>query len=158
MTDARTRRIELWMRSSVPVDIRRAQLDVDDRLRQCRATGSIDEVSVHTWERDVYVPVNDREPTGVWEKIDEFRRWAGEHGRELRPGFVRRHLPSVDADDPVEAIRLPIMCLAIYDDRSLQTVAPCSDGARVFTVYDCLRALETGSDPAVGPSPGLSIE
>jgi hypothetical protein len=45
MTD---RRVDLWLRGSVPIEISRAQLRIDDRLRRCCAAGTIDELSVRT--------------------------------------------------------------------------------------------------------------
>lgn len=150
MTDARPPRIELWLRGSVPVDIRRTQMAVHDRLQQRCADGTIDDVAVHTWEREAYVPTDDRAKTEACEKFDEFERWATEHDWELEPGFDRHRRSSIHTDEPVEAVTLPIMCLAVYDDRSLRAVAPCSDGDRVFTVHDCLAALDVEAGPSVG--------
>ncbi|MCH7659650.1 MAG: hypothetical protein IH933_03405, partial [Euryarchaeota archaeon] len=142
MSDESTRRVDLWLRSSVPPEIRRAQLQLADRLHQCRAAGTIDDLAIQTWEQRVSVPATDREATDTWEAFDAFRTWASDNERELRPGFARHQRSSMTDADPVETITLPIMCLAVYDDQSLRTVAPCSDGTRVVTVQDCLGTLE----------------
>lgn len=152
------RRIDLWLRGSVPPEIRRAQLQLADRLRQCRTAGTINDFSVRTWEQTVSVPANDREVTDTWEAFDEFRTWASDNERELRPGFARRQQSSMTDADPVETITLPIMCLAVYDDQSLRTVTPYSDGARVVTVQDCLGTLETGGSLPLATATGVLVD
>lgn len=141
------------MRGAVPVPVRRTQTAVRDRLQQQHANGTIADVSVHTWERATYVPTTDRTKTEAWEKFDAFDRWASNHGCELGPGFGHRR-SSTNTGDPVERITLPIVCLAVYDDRSLSVVAPYSDGDRVSTVRDCLDALADEA-PITDELPGI---
>lgn len=148
-------RVDVWTRDPSPPsgDPRRA---VRSRLRELEATGRLADVSVRVWSARVAVPED--APAGnthpVQERLAEFRRWAVRTGRSLEPAFHRYERPAPVADDTVETVRLPLQCLAVYDDEDrLLGVFPCSTDDGTVTVADCLRRLEASAVDA-GPADG----
>ncbi len=116
----------------------------------------IDEVSVNRWGNYHYLredsPLSDSGPAR--DAVRAFERWASEYGFEFEPAFERYDDTRIDRDDPetprdgpdlpttTQVIRLPIMCLAVYEGERLVGVTPSLDGRRVYTVTEGLEVLE----------------
>lgn len=147
-------RVEVWMRDLTPPpeDPRRSILA---RLRDLEAAGRVDAVSVNVWGRSVLAPENGH-PEGdgpVRKRIAEFRRWADRNDHSLEPAFRRGERSTMLSADRDAVIRLPLQCLAVYEDDRLVGVFPCSSDGGTRTVADCVARLETGElldDPAPG--------
>lgn len=143
--DAEHVRVVVWTRDrSQPADDPRRSILA--RLRELDAAGLVDEVSVRVWGKQVDASDGWPEETSppVRDRVAEFRTWAERNGHSLEPAFHRCDGSTMVSDERTEVIRLPLVCLAIYDDDRLVGVFPCSTGEGTETVGDCLRRLETG--------------
>lgn len=56
------------------------------------------------------------------------------------------------SEERSELIRLPLQCLAVYEDDQLVGVFPCTGDQGTNTVADCLHRLEPGDDSDETPS------
>lgn len=154
--DGRELTVDFWIRDCVPTPIRETQQRAYNRLRELRVEGSIADVQVCRWS--AYHRLDDtRSLPGsdpVTTAVKAFERWARREGYDLEPAF-RPYAPSGDTDPEYDVlgeidesermITLPIMAMAVYEQETLQEVAPRSDGGRVYTVPDAIAALETES-------------
>nr|WP_254523880.1 HTH domain-containing protein [Natrinema caseinilyticum] len=106
--------------------------------------GGID-VCVKTWSsvRPAIERLADTGPS-VSEIFETFQSWADRAGYTLRPAFKEHQTPSRLGHDAMSEIRVPVVCVAVYENGDLRYVAPCSDGERIHTVDECLSALEDG--------------
>lgn len=139
VTDATTRRAELFVRSLAPDTARAQQERIIARLRALDADGTLDDVTVHL-AGDCVCPDSaaaDTE-TGAFllERVDQFERWAADHGVALE-GFDRRCVDSSLSGETVTGIRFPRLCLAVFDADSLALVAPAAS----TTIDDALELL-----------------
>ena len=138
-------RVEVWMRDAAPPpDDPRAT--VLNRLREFRTEGIIDEVSVRTW--GTFVAALDGEADDpeslAGERVAAFQRWAERNGHSLEPAFEQCERSSLVSEAGNDVIRLPLQCLAVYEDDRLAGVFPCSTPDGTNTVGDCLERLKTG--------------
>jgi hypothetical protein len=103
------------------------------------------DVEVKTWAavNPALEELSDSGPS-VSLTVKSFQAWADREGYTLRPAFARRETTSMLGSRPTAEIRVPIACLAVYEDSDLRCVAPCSDGDRTYSVEQCLAALEAG--------------
>jgi hypothetical protein len=137
--------VEVWMRelSPPPDDPRTAVLS---RLREFESDGLVDDVSVRVWGK--HVPARDGAAdeggSSVRRRVADFRAWAERNGHSLGPAFYRHERSSMVSAERDEVIRLPLQCLAVYEEGRLVGVFPCSADGETNTVDDCLRRLETG--------------
>ncbi|MHB9288494.1 HTH domain-containing protein [Halobacteriales archaeon Cl-PHB] len=113
---------------------------VIDRLGALRSAGSIADFAVETWPAEVRV--EGETPSG--QAIDAFERfeaWADANGLSIRPPFeVKTVSPMVAPDRTV--LRLPMLCLAVYEGSDLYGVYPCSDASTTYRITDCLEAYD----------------
>lgn len=136
-------RIELFIQAHAAAATVKPLRDLVARAR--RLEDAIDAaVHVETWTtvRPALEEVSDS-GVSISETVETFRSWAGRHGYDLEPGFGWRETTSIVGQQAAE-VRVPTACVAVYADGSLQCVAPCADGDRVYTVSDCLAKLEDG--------------
>lgn len=117
-------------------------------------------VEVETWS-SVRPAIEELSDSGasISLTVDAFRSWADREGYTLRPGFDRRETPSMLGRRASE-IRVPNVCVAVYEDDELRCVAPCTDEVdetgeadedRTYTVERCLAALKAGvTEPFAG--------
>lgn len=143
-------RAVLRLRSLAPHGINGVQVDVIDRLRRLESDGRIADLDVDVWGASMAEdrPV-DRTPSEPYETVSEFERWGDEHGCTLRPALRRRYSGS-DSDRPI--IRLPLLCLGVYEGEAISAVYPHVDDGDVRTVHDGIEALESPSRSERGGS------
>lgn len=142
-------RVEVFLRTRTPPDVVERLRTLVERARQLEATDAVTDVHVRTWApvRPALEELSDSGPS-VALTVNAFRSWADREGYSLRPGFARRETSSLIEDRPAAEIQVPIVSVAVYEDDTLQCVAPCADGERTYTVAECLEALEGGAvDP-----------
>ncbi|MFC6942738.1 HTH domain-containing protein [Salinirubellus sp. GCM10025818] len=138
-------RVEVWMRDASPLpDDPRAT--VLARLREFEAEGIVDDVSVRIWGTFLAVPEDgtDELDPPIRGRVGKFQRWAERNGHSLEPAFDRFERSSIVSEGETDVIRLPMQCLAVYEDDRLVGVFPCSTGDGTNTVADCVDRLETG--------------
>lgn len=138
-------RLELFVRSSVPMAARERQTATIERLRALDATDEIEAVAVRTWEKRI--PVSEERGTGeTHHAYAAFTDWARTHGVELRPFFDTRECYSAITGESHTALVLPVMCLAVHEGDRLRAVFPHASEEGTYTVGDALDALETVED------------
>ncbi|MDS0474714.1 HTH domain-containing protein [Natrinema sp. 1APR25-10V2] len=144
---SQTIRVEVFLRKCASPDVIDTLGETVARSRRLEnRDGGID-VHVKTWTSSVRPAIEALSDSGpsVSLTVDAFQSWADREGYSLRPAFERHETPTRDGrDETVEVIRVPIVCVAVYENGDLECVAPCSDGDRTFTVQQCLSALEDG--------------
>lgn len=147
-----TRRVEVFLRASVPFDARARQLVVLGRVEALQARGLVDEIRVDTWAHRI----TDAPPeaTLALSALDRFEHWALAHQATLSPGFDTHECHSGFTGQRFDTTVLPVVCLAVYDDDELVAVYPHSTGAGCVSVADGLAMLEAdaGEVPDVRPS------
>jgi hypothetical protein len=135
-------RVEVWMRDHAPPvgDPRRTVLS---RLRELEAAGVVNDIAVRIWGKSVPVSPDDTAAAAspVHDRITEFQRWAERNGHSLEPGFSRHEQSTLVSGESSEILRLPIRCLAVYEDDHLVGVFPCTVDRGTTTVADCLSRL-----------------
>lgn len=142
-------RVELRVRDLSPAGVPDRQKAVYEQLLRLREDGHVADVSVEVWGKQVRVADANREATdantrAVRSTYEEFEAWAERTGNDLEPAFSVHTLGSMVTDERAQAIRFPVMCLAVYDADDLVAVAPRSTDEGVHTVDDCLDALRSG--------------
>lgn len=156
--DANHIRVELYIRAPT-IETGNRQQDVYDRLRSLNEAGDIAELSVEVWgmqvriEDDANPAMDDTHTRRVRDQYETFREWARGHGCELEPAFSICTTGSLITDHREQVVRLPMICLAVYDDTELIAVAPCSTDDGSYTVEDCLTRLEAADGvPRLSPA------
>jgi len=138
------RRVDVFLRVSVPFDARARQLVTLARLQALRARGLIDEVTVDTWANRV----TDSQPetTLALAALDGFERWANAHRATLTPGFESHESHSGFTGQRFRTTVFPVVCLAVYDGDHLCAVYPHSTEHGCVTVADGLALIEADVD------------
>lgn len=149
-------RVELFLRMHAPGEVVEQLREFATRARRLERAGAVDDVEIGTWAtvRPAVEELSDSGPS-VALTVRTFQAWADREGYTLRPGFERRETESM-IGRPASEIRVPVACVAVYQDDVLRFVAPCGDGERTYTVEECLDTLETAADSSRepgGPSP-----
>lgn len=139
--------IELFVRCAAPDGAEAQQNAVLDRLAELERRGTIDGYDVRIWGKQVNAAAASAGDCGRFaaQRTAEFREWAARNGVSIDSFFQRRHLSSLITDEETEVIVFPLICLAIYEDGDLRSVAPCVDDGRPFSVNDHLDVLEAGN-------------
>jgi hypothetical protein len=143
-SESPTRRVELYLRGDT-YGTYDAQQAVLASVRDLEAAGTVAEASVEAdWQR-VRTPEQDSRD-GALSTYEEFRDWARRNGYSLEPAFQRRTRAYIGTDVVQDVVVFPVVSLAVYDDRDLAAVFPCSDGDEDvnYTVHDALNAFEAG--------------
>ena len=146
-----TRRVELRVRDDTPTSVLETADRIASRLRRLEDDGQIDEYALESWGCRQLRPAEAVEaPTAA--VVEAYRSWADDAGHTLEPAFCRREVSSMVSETSYTKLVVPFLTIAVYDGEELECVAPCSNGAAVFTVDDCLAALEVGASDLVAES------
>lgn len=108
-----------------PDDPRRTVLS---RLRELEAAEVVDDVSVRIWEKSIPASPDELDVSAslVHDRIAEFQQWADRNGHSLEPAFRWCEQSTMVSEEQSEVIRLPLQCLAVYEDDQLVGVFPCT--------------------------------
>ena len=141
MTDDTDRpELTVYLRASAPSVARDRQREVIERAERLVETDRIEDVTVRRWDDRVFVseghPVTEHHAV---EAFETFKEHAEEFDRSVKP-FFQEH----ERDDG-RLIVFPVICVAVHVDDELRGVFPSADEDRsnVYSVWDCLTALET---------------
>ncbi|WP_435197389.1 HTH domain-containing protein [Natronomonas sp. EA1] len=149
-TTSRTVRVKVWLRGYVlPDGPRRTVLS---RLLELEAAEVVEDVSVRRWGKFIPASPDELEASQVHDRIAEFQQWADRNGHSLEPAFHRCEQSTMVSEERCEVIRLPLQCLAVYEDDQLTGVFPYTDDEGTNTVADGLRRLEQGDDSDEAPT------
>lgn len=118
-----------------------------ETLRECDATGRIDELLLRSWPAEVTLDT-DSPYHEVIDRHREFEVWAENHDVSLEPAFRVSTSSSLASDETVQTLVTPGICLALYHSGQLLGVTPFTDGETTCTVPDTIAALRTGTLPA----------
>lgn len=138
-------RIELYVRSLAPADIRETQEEVLERLQALEADGQIAEFEVVVCGEAV-CPSSVTAETAIGRRLlDRYRsatEWANEHGRELI-GFESRETESEIAGTAVTGVSFPRLLLVELDGGDVEYVAPSRDDSETTSVQDRIERYVT---------------
>jgi hypothetical protein len=148
-----SRRVEVFLRGTVPFDARTRQLVVLGRVRALHERGLIDDVRVDTWANRVTDGPADA--VLALTALEGFEHWATAHHASLAPGFETHEGHCGFTDQHYHTTTFPVVCLAIYEDDRLVSVFPHSTASGCQSVADGLAMLEIEGDtepPTADPS------
>lgn len=140
----RTPRVVVWTRarSPPPGDARRETIAT---LRELDAADVLADVTVHTWGRSVPASPPETDESPVRDRVERFQAWAARTDHSLEPAFRYRERTTLVSAHAEAVIRLPMLCLAVYDRDDLVAVFPCATEDGPKRVDECVARL----DPAV---------
>lgn len=132
-------RAELFVRESLPAPATRSSQTIIARLERLAADGVLEQYGVTSWAKRL--SLTGSEASSQRDRYSEFSDWAREHGLRLTPFFDTRECYSMKTGKKQTELVFPAICLAVYEDDELVTVAPHADGATTESVTDSLDRL-----------------
>ena len=133
-------RVEVYLRSLAPTDIRDTQEQIVDRLRTLDDERRIKGVN-YTLCGECVCPSLKTAETDIAKlllrRYESFEEWADENDREL-VGFEQRDTESLLTGTSVTGIVFPRLTLAEYRNGELTFVAPSTNGTEQTSVGDRL--------------------
>ncbi len=167
----KARRIDCYVRSTVPSPLAETVDDIIERLHRLCDRGRFADVRVCVWPPEGHAasePDDERERTRH-DLVAEFERWAAEHDATLEPAFRREESPpfshGLGPEEPRERLRVPVVALALRADSAESdaepdplrgvvphTTAPGTDDERTHTVNEWLTSVERSERKPVAGS------
>ncbi|PSP30875.1 hypothetical protein BRC64_11395 [Halobacteriales archaeon QH_10_67_22] len=160
MTGTEKPRIELYVRSLLPDGAHGRQEAVIERLKRLDAEDKTESFSVIVWGKQIAresAGARTEEGEYILNRVAEFKQWALSNNVSLESFYQKQSVGNETTDESYDAIVLPVMGLAEYQDGELRHVAPCSSGDTVFTIPDRLDRFERGEPAAVEADSNVSI-
>ncbi|NLV11973.1 HTH domain-containing protein [Haloarcula argentinensis] len=152
-----TPHIELYVRSMLPDGAHDRQEAVIDRLQTLDENDHIDGFNVIVWGKRIApqsAAARTEEGKYILNRVAEFKQWALSNNVSLESFYQDTTVDSEVAASAYDAMALPVMGLAEYDDSELVHVAPCTKDDVVHTIMDRLDRLEAGQPPALDQKRG----
>lgn len=147
-------RVECWVRDTAPPGLKTVLDGIISRLHDEVERGTIAAVDINVWGHRIRCPPegetaeSDWTANDIWATYRAFETWAASNGYSLSPAFRRHQQQTLVSTESCEVIELPLVCLAVYDERELAAVFPCSTDQRTWSVGEGLDWLEqAASDP-----------
>ncbi len=130
----------VYLRSLAPsvVDETREHLSRLDRLVEA---GTLDAYEVELWGDAISCDPTYPAGRRLCETVERFERWADRQDRSLEPAFSRGQVCSLVSEETHDVIRLPMVCLAVYEGERLAAVYPHRDRS-TRTVADGLDEID----------------
>lgn len=144
-------RTVLFTRRDLPTPARKRRDAVVQELRCLADRGGLDSFEVVDWDKRVPVA----SPSAERDRHEEFAAWAAAAGLVLSPFFDTRLCYCTETGEKREELVLPALCLAVYEDGDLSTVAPHTDGPHTVSVEDAMDQL--GNDGTSDDSPVATV-
>lgn len=116
-----------------------------ETLRSHDRAGRLNSLRVELWPATI--SLGSTVTTDITETVTQFREWADTRDATLAPAFsVDEHVSQITGEREMR-LRLPVVCLAVYQDDSLYCVIPHQTDERTCTVQKALGVLES-EEPA----------
>ncbi|WP_372478990.1 HTH domain-containing protein [Halomicrobium sp. HM KBTZ05] len=141
-------RARLFVREALPTPATQSSQRTIARLERLTSEGLLDGYSVTSWDKRL--PVDGADAPEQRRRYNEFSDWARSNGARLTPFFDTRECYSMETGEKRTELVFPAICLALYEDGDLRTVAPHAAGSETESVADCLdRLVEQSTDEPV---------
>jgi DNA-binding Lrp family transcriptional regulator len=160
MTGTDGPRIELYVRSLLPDGAHGRQEAVIERLERLESNGDIEGFSVIVWGKQIApesAGAHTEEGEYILNRVAEFKQWALSNNVSLESFYQRQNVENETSERTYDAMVLPVMGLAEYQDGELCHVAPCTKGDDVNTITDRLDRIERGEPATVDQTADVSI-
>ncbi|WP_331235429.1 HTH domain-containing protein [Natronorarus salvus] len=133
----------VYLRSLAPsvIDETREHLSRLDRFVE---EGTLDAYEVELWGDAIACDPTYPAGKHLCETVERFERWAERRDCSLEPAFSRGQVCSLVSEETHDVIRLPMVCLAVYEGERLTAVYPHRDGS-TRTVADGLDEVDRHS-------------
>lgn len=142
-------RATLFVRENLPTPATRSSQTIIARLERLEADGLLEAYGVTSWAKRL--PLDTDEADGQRDRYNEFCDWARDQDVRLTPFFDTRECYSMETGEKRTELVFPAICLVVYEDGGLETVAPHADGPETVSVNDCLdRLAEQSTDEETG--------
>jgi len=154
------KQIELYVRSLLPDGAHGRQEAVIERLERLERDDEIEGFSVIVWGKQIAresAGAHTEEGRYILNRVAEFKQWALSNNVSLESFYQKQTVENETSDRSFEAITLPVMGLAEYEDGELVHVAPCTKGETVHTITDRLDRIERGEPAGVQADADVSI-
>lgn len=123
--------------------------DIVEALRTHSREGRLNSLSVHAWPTSVTLDGSIHRD--VLETVREFREWAADHDASLEPTFSVEERVSEITGERERRLRLPVVCLAVYEEGDLYCVVPNRTADRTCTVPKALEIVEANEAAEMAP-------
>lgn len=140
--NAQTRTLTVVCHVRAPLLLEPVDSQVES-LRACEEEGTIDELLVRSWPKEVRLSENSPYQE-VLETYDRFEQWADQRNVSIRPPFRTRATTSQVTDERREVLVTPLLCLECYADDELVAVYPHSTGEETITAEDVIARIRCG--------------
>jgi len=141
---ARSRRVELFVRSLASRTGDGPQERAIERLRRLEEAGDVATFRVRVWGRQVGLSTTAVETDrgrDILGRVGAFRDWARRHDVSLAPFFDSNVTASTITGEEYATLRLPVVAMAEFDGDRLVYVTPHEADGTVHTVADRLEGL-----------------
>lgn len=139
-------RVRLFTQGFAPNGAERVPASIYDQLKRLETEGAIDDCEVEVWGRKLCRRIDGDRPAiadAALDTIGEFREWADRTGASLDRCFDEAKVHSELTGENRTEVRLPTVCMAVYDDDELVAVFPHATTDGEYTVDDGLETLES---------------
>lgn len=131
-----------------------------ETLRGHERAGRLGSLTVRSWPSSV--ALEGTRNRDVVETVEAFREWAAERAASLEPAFSVTERVSEFTGARETRLRLPVVCLAVYEDGELYSVVPNRTPERACTVPKALDVVEANEEGeldtlAGAPANGSSV-
>ncbi|WP_083909295.1 HTH domain-containing protein [Natronococcus amylolyticus] len=158
--NAQTRTLTVVCHVRAPLLLEPVDSQVES-LRACEEEGTIDELLVRSWPKEVRLSENSPYQE-VLETYDRFEQWADRRNVSIQPPFRTRTATSQVTDERREVLVTPLLCLECYADDELVAAYPHSTDEETITTEDVIARIRCGeglvsADP-IGIDEGSDVE
>jgi hypothetical protein len=131
--------VELYARERLPSPVAGRRERIEARLAELSAEEGIASFDVRTWPKRI--PCDGGADPEVRDRYLAFESWATREDARLTPFFGTRECYSMATGERGDWIVLPALCLAVYEDGSLEAVYPHTEGNTYRSVLSGIQSL-----------------
>lgn len=154
-TDEERTRIDVCLRAAGP-EAWNHQQRIIDSLEDMKERGLIDRYRVQTWGK-VAAVVGALSETKFHSAavgiVREFEEWADAHDEEVDLPFHHDEVVCEFTEERHSVVRLPVICLGVYEGDELVGVYPRSEAEDFYSVRDALAGAADAGTGEESPDP-----